>query len=296
MSKLLNWLTAQQSPDGSFREKYVFDGIFQRKIPIEFQEIALTSHVLISLSALTTQEKAEFNLTKIIDKSCNFLANRLEILDKSGTSLDIALVARALQVSNGDGAEAAFEILAKNRHEEGSVAFWGDSDICDESLSVRSTSLALMVYVDRGEFMTEPIIKWLNGKRSSSAGWGSTVDTLLATEALLKWSLKYKEDDEKIQGGVALEVNSRNGQRSIILNDLNDFITLDSSTRSINVEAKGRGLALIHLQSTYSTTSQSLIDEQQKVTACNLEPRFQVQKVNEYANQISVLSCQRYRF
>ena len=87
--------------------------------------------------------------------------------------------------------------------------------------------------------MTEPIIKWLNKKRSSSAGWGSTVDTLLATESLLKWSAKFGEDFQKIEGGVAMEVESRQGRRSIVVNNLNDVISLDSSTRDINVEAKG---------------------------------------------------------
>ena len=57
--------------------------------------------------------------------------------------------------------------------------------------------------------MTEPIIKWLNKKRSNSAGWGSTVDTLLATESLLKWSAKFGEDFQEIEGGVAMEVESR---------------------------------------------------------------------------------------
>ena len=46
----LNWLIRQQSEDGSFKEVFVYDGEYQRKLPIEFQEIALTGHVLISLS------------------------------------------------------------------------------------------------------------------------------------------------------------------------------------------------------------------------------------------------------
>ena len=46
---------------------------------------------------------------------------------------------------------------------------------CDESLSVRSTALALMVYTERGEYMTEPIVRWLNSRRKS--GWDSTTDT-----------------------------------------------------------------------------------------------------------------------
>ena len=56
IAKTIGWLVDQQSPeDGSFHEKYVFDGIYQRKIPIDFQEVALTSHVLIAFSSLRHQ-------------------------------------------------------------------------------------------------------------------------------------------------------------------------------------------------------------------------------------------------
>ena len=48
----------------------------------------------------------------------DFLSSRLSVLDRSGTSLDIALVARALQLTRSTtGAETAFEILAKRRRE-----------------------------------------------------------------------------------------------------------------------------------------------------------------------------------
>jgi hypothetical protein len=59
IAKTLQWLTSQQSIDGSFRENFVFDGIYQRKIPIDFQEVALTAHVLISLSTLLAQVSSD---------------------------------------------------------------------------------------------------------------------------------------------------------------------------------------------------------------------------------------------
>ena len=82
--------------------------------------------------------------------------------------------------------------------------------------------------------MTEPIIKWLNKKRSNSAGWGSTVDTLLATESLLKWSAKFGEDFQEIEGGVAMEVESRQGRRSIVVNNLNDVRVHHMFSRILN--------------------------------------------------------------
>lgn len=98
IAKMLQWLVAHQSKDGSFREKYIFDGIYQRKIPVESQEIALTAHVLSSIATLSQEDLGSSKLVTMVQDAASFIAGRLEILDKSGTSLDIALVARALQV------------------------------------------------------------------------------------------------------------------------------------------------------------------------------------------------------
>ncbi len=209
-----------------------------------------------------------------------------------------------MQVSNAEGAEAAFEILAKNRHEEGSLSFWGHEDECDDSLAVRSTALALMVYIERGEFMTEPIVRWLNGKRTSSSGWGSTVDTLLATEALVMWSAKYGQDYSG--SGVALEVEAKGGRRAIVVvggqslqDDFASFISLEDASKSVSVEAKGNGLALVQLTSRYTTTSlDELANQENHISAFDLEPRIDFDYTYHSASQqnitqIRVLSCQR---
>ena len=59
-----------------------------------------------------------WNTSMAMRLGADFLSSRLSALDRSGTSLDIALVARALQLTRSTtGAEAAFEILAKRRQE-----------------------------------------------------------------------------------------------------------------------------------------------------------------------------------
>ena len=305
IAKGLQWLINQQSEEnGSFQENFVFDGLYQRKIPIEFQEIALTAHVLIAISGIDEYQYPELNLTKTRSEAATFLANRLEILDRSGSALDIALVARALQLSKSEGSEAAFEILAKNRHEESSYFFWGHQDECEEALSVRATALALMVYIERGEFYTEPIVKWLNNQRLSASGWGSTVNTLFATEALVLWSHKYAKDAIN-HVEVALEVDTERGKRAIVLADENDqlnhVISLESPTKDINIEAKGQGLALAHLSTKYFSTSKNEL-EAGVVSAFNLEPRVEYDPIANHdalltkrpSDQLLVLSCQRY--
>ena len=59
---------------------------------------------------------------------------------------------------------------------------------CDETLSVRSTALALMVYTERGEYMTEPIVRWLNSRRRS--GWDSTIDTSMYQYKFYKMDIR----------------------------------------------------------------------------------------------------------
>jgi hypothetical protein len=63
----LDWLIRQQSEDGSFKEVFVYNGEYQRKLPIEFQEIALTAHVLISLSPFI--EKVNLNTGNVYKES-----------------------------------------------------------------------------------------------------------------------------------------------------------------------------------------------------------------------------------
>ena len=95
-----------------------------------------------------------------------------------------------------------------------------------------------------------------------------------------------------------MEVESREGRRSINVNNLNDIISLDSATRNINIEAKGQGLALVNMMSTFSTASKHIIKKEFDVNAFNLEARveFQTIKFNseQEVKQILVLSCQRW--
>ena len=84
---------------------------------------------------------------------------QLAHLDRRGPcdSLDVAFAARALHLAGHAGAEAAFEILAKCRTEEGDFIFWRDGESASSvgSASVRATALALLMYTDRGEMMAD---------------------------------------------------------------------------------------------------------------------------------------------
>ena len=125
--------------------------------------MALTAHVVICMSHFLDEDSI-WNTSQALNRASEFLAGHLGALDQSGTSLDMAMVARALQVSGKSqetASETAFEILAKARRDgEDGTFYWGDTLDCDDSLALRSTVYALMVYTERGEYMTEPIVRY----------------------------------------------------------------------------------------------------------------------------------------
>ena len=114
------------------------------------------------------------------------------------------------------------------------------------NLYFRPTALLLIVYVNRGEFLTEAIVKWLNSQRLSLSGWGSTIDTILATEALALWAAKHSQEFNNTEGGLAIKVHTQQGCQNIVVaeakafkDELNNLI---SPTQCIDVKAKGLSL------------------------------------------------------
>ncbi len=84
---------------------------------------------------------------------------------RSEASLDVAFTARALHLVGDSGSEAAFEILAKCRTEEADLMYWRSGPHSSSPASLTATSLALLMYADRGELMTDKIVAWVNEMR-----------------------------------------------------------------------------------------------------------------------------------
>ena len=92
------------------------------------------------------------------------------------------------------------------------------------------------------------------------------------------------------------------------LDQLNHVIKLQNPSKEITIEAKGHGLALVHLSTKYFTTQKRELEEggQNQLSAFNLEPRIEIRSVENSlkthssklaqqrpSNQLLVLSCQR---
>ena len=90
------------------------------------------------------------------------------------------------------------------------------------------------------------------------------------------------------------------------LDQLNHVIKLQNPSKEITIEAKGHGLALVHLSTKYFTTQKRELEGQNQLSAFNLEPRIEIKSVENSlkthssklaqqrpSNQLLVLSCQR---
>ena len=169
--------------------------------------------------------------------------------------------------------------------------------------------------------------RWINSQRKSAAGWGSTVDTTVATEALVAWSARFnrfptaadsptKNDIPNFDtGNLVLEVDSQaddvtsgeggNGRRTIVVIssgvESSRVMPLGNVTRSVKVEARGSGVALIHLLTRHVTTNlrhlvaenedESSNSKRRNNVAIHLEPRLEFS--GRDSSEIRVLSCQR---
>uniref|UniRef100_A0A0K2TMG2 Macroglobulin complementrelated CG7586PAlike [Tribolium castaneum] n=1 Tax=Lepeophtheirus salmonis TaxID=72036 RepID=A0A0K2TMG2_LEPSM len=319
------WLIKQQRNDGSFSESYLYPNIKDHFIPLEMQETALTAHVLLVLAELKDDASSAQTIFTI-DRALHYLTSKLGELDIYGSTLVVALVSRALQVARASGAEAAFEILAKRRKETSEGFHWDSgkennllkSRDCDDLLDVRTTALALLVYTERGEFMTESIIRWLNSKRKFFSGWSSTIDTAYVIEAFNLWTSRHTHHIRKTMSrqqpqanqlqkndNVVVEIQSQESLNSdpseslriIVEEGMSRKVLLNSKigSSSIRVEGNGRGLALVQLHSVTKTTTlgENVIYKVSNNSGAKLDLDVQADPNND-VSEIRFRSCHRW--
>ncbi|CAB4054154.1 unnamed protein product [Lepeophtheirus salmonis] len=300
------WLIKQQRNDGSFKT-------------------ALTAHVLLVLAELKDDASSAQTIFTI-DRALHYLTSKLGELDIYGSTLVVALVSRALQVARASGAEAAFEILAKRRKETSEGFHWDSgkennllkSRDCDDLLDVRTTALALLVYTERGEFMTESIIRWLNSKRKFFSGWSSTIDTAYVIEAFNLWTSRHTHHIRKTMSrqqpqanqlqkndNVVVEIQSQESLNSdpseslriIVEEGMSRKVLLNSKigSSSIRVEGNGRGLALVQLHSVTKTTTlgENVIYKVSNNSGAKLDLDVQADPNND-VSEIRFRSCHRW--
>ena len=224
----VKWTITQQLAGGSFQEVEMFPEPSQA--PVEFQEISVTSQVVIMLASLRNMKQEK----EVLDASTGWLTRQLSLLDRDPHPHDLAITAYALHLAGTPSKDPAFQLLSKYRVESDHFMFWGSDTeparparvvgtmhhllpnptLCCQSLSVRATSYGLLTYTLRGEFIMEPIVQWLNARRHAHSAWTAAVDSALATQALVSNSLLSMQAETSMSVSLEFEGNKK---KSVLL-------------------------------------------------------------------------------
>lgn len=221
------WLINYQTLDGSFAETEFYPHPLHKPMDgrsrftddyAAMRNISLTAHVLISLEVTAPNlqgEQKKFSAAAR-QRAVNYLERNLP---KIKDSYELAITAYALALAGSAEADLAYGELLAARKEEGGMVYWGRSPIKtnrvryeynrpfleakdyqdDDALAVEATGYALlsMFMVEGGgvTIIQDKIVEWLNTMRLGDGGFISTVDTIVAMEALVRYSYNSRIKD-----------------------------------------------------------------------------------------------------
>jgi len=307
IAKTLNWMIAQQNPNGTFNEP-------GKVIHTDMQGgsssgVAMTAFVLISLCINRNNTQVDaVKYESAIQNGTSFLLTQIDSLNSDPYSL--AIVIHALITCEVDGWESAFTSLKNNAVTEGGNTHWEQptSDPAEPegvaglngkeipwrpaytqspSRDIELTSYVLLIIAYQGSVSDAvPVCKWLVSQRNSLGGYSSTQDTVMALQALTQCALMLMGPSTN---GSALNVNVSTSTSHFAFQPItrtNALILqqteLPQSTTRVQIKASGSGTALVQVNVKYNvynvknnngivlnvTTTESA-DHVLSVTICN---------------------------
>ncbi|KAK8397836.1 hypothetical protein O3P69_004560 [Scylla paramamosain] len=281
---LLQW---QDKKTGVFRETPYYSNtpLNRKAAPYSYglkwqgpKNITLTAHCLITLeqtiNTLQGPVRGEANLARM--QAVRYLeAELINIRDP----LEIAIVAYALSLANSVSKETAFILLDRMKRSENGLIYWSREPVQPnkrvyennqrnllqpkyeeewDSHAVEATAYALLVYLIRDgiDIHQERIVKWLNGMRMHDAGFISTVDTLVALQALTEYSFRARLRDITDMK-VVIDATGEEGKppHEVYISSMNvskmSRIPLENVWGLVNIFATGGGQAILQLDVEY---------------------------------------------
>jgi CD109 antigen len=214
-------------------------------------KVPLTAYVAIALMQSSEKEAS--------GKAIAYLEEQLDGIDDAYT---MALTAYALELGGSEETEAAYQKLMDMAQEDENGLYWGDVGIgIPEGASFRAeepqimpqenrtavietTAYATLALTRHGDNINAGrAAQWLVSQRNAYGGYGSTQDTVVALEALTRFStgagadtnltVTVKAGDETIK---QLRITSENY-------DVLQVVELPTN-REINITVKGEGEAI----------------------------------------------------
>ncbi|XP_063601843.1 CD109 antigen-like [Penaeus indicus] len=287
ISKAIEWLIQYQAPSGAFMETPTYQEVPLDKKADAYsygyrwrgaRNITLTAQCLITLertiNSLQGNVRSEANNARI--QAVRYLERELRNIRDP---YEVAIVAYALSLSNSVEKEAAFNQLDRMKREENGLVYWSRSQVQTnkrvyennqrnllqpkfeeewDSHAVEASSYALLVYLIRDgvNIIQERIVEWLNAMRMHDGGFISTVDTLVALEALTEYSYRARLRD-LTDMRVTVEATGEEGRvpHNVVISNRSvsqmHIIPIKNVWGLVNVVAHGAGQAILQLDVSY---------------------------------------------
>ncbi|KAK2720960.1 hypothetical protein QYM36_004745 [Artemia franciscana] len=287
IDQALEWLAANQAPNGSFPEigkvsHSDMQGGAAKGVP-------LTAYALL---AFLEKSNGQDNHKDTIDKAKRFLRGELPNMRDPYV---IAVSAYALNLAEDSGQFDAFELLEskKNTSMEGKLYWSREIDeeamknprnLLTKPVDIEMTAYALLTYIHRGLVPEAlPIMKWLVSKRNSQGGFESTQDTVIGLFALAELAERIIVSNTDVNVKFEFEgtehlVYLRKENAMVLQN----FI-LPTTTKSVDITASGSGFAVVQVSYSYNVNITS------EWPLFNLDTQL-FQRANENRMQLTVCS------
>uniref|UniRef100_A0A674E519 Complement component 4 n=1 Tax=Salmo trutta TaxID=8032 RepID=A0A674E519_SALTR len=258
----ISYLVSKQLASGAFTDPNpLYDRTMQGGVGGFEGEVSLTAFVLIAMNhtvALYPEGKGS-EMRKAMELAKAYLVSKLDSLQRP-FSVAITSYALSLTSPGGDSASMAQTKLRALAHSdnEADTCHWEASDALRlsgetkanqvpqaQAISVETTAYALLQTVAEGDMTYATCIaRWLTEQRQYGGGFRSTQDTVVALEALAKYSIK---DNDVQDLDLNVEMCYQNGRKQRVHLTKRNALTLSAfqvnpgSQITINTEGKGNG-------------------------------------------------------
>ncbi|KAK7085756.1 hypothetical protein SK128_008452, partial [Halocaridina rubra] len=288
ISKAISWLVKWQNPQtGAFMETPSYQEVPLDKKANSYtfkyewrgpKNISLTAHCLLALeqtiNSLQGSVRSQANTAR--SRSVRYLEKELKHLRDP---YEVAIVSYALSEADSSEKEAAFNTLDRIKREENGLVYWSRESVETnkrvyennqrnllqpkfeqkwDSHAVEATSYGLLVYLVRNgvDIIQERIVEWLNAMRMHDGGFISTVDTLVAMQALTEYSYRARLrdiTDMRVSVEATGEVGRARQEVTISNTSVSKmhFLPITNVWGLVNVVAKGAGQAILQLDVSY---------------------------------------------
>ncbi|GFS99779.1 CD109 antigen [Nephila pilipes] len=323
ITRAVNWLLDHQTPDGSFYEttQEALDRKMDQSIispygNVQYRNISLTAHVLITLSELKDlQGDVGSRLSTARRQAQRYLERMLHIVRDLPDPYELSIVTYALTISNSPDANEALNNLDSRMREDSGMRYWARERVKGATVkientrpylisrlpdkydasNIEATAYGLLVHVERNAVIQREIVEWLNSQRLTYGGWASTQDSIVAMQALIEHAIQSRVRDV-IDVSLTIEMPSVPGFiKHVHIGEDNlskqQHFEIDNAWGVVLVRAQGSGIALVQLSVQYNVDWTHL-QTPPPVDAFSLKVKGYYFGRN--SSHVEITSCQRW--